>query len=68
MRAFKLVRKEDVSGVSGTGIVAEGAQFTDGQCVVSWFGRYHTLEIAPTLETVIQIHGHGGLTTIEWEE
>jgi hypothetical protein len=30
MRLFLLIRNEDVSGVSGTGIVAEGVEFSDG--------------------------------------
>lgn len=67
-RTFKIVRREDVSGVSGTGLVAEGVQFHDGQVVVSWFGRFHTLEIAPSMEDVEAIHGHGGRTFIVWDE
>jgi hypothetical protein len=65
MRTFKLVRKEDVSGVSGIGVVAEGVEFHDGQCVLSWFGQFHTVEISPDLKTVIQIHGHGGKTEVQ---
>lgn len=66
MRTFKLVRKEDVSGVSGTGEVAEGVEFHDGQVVMSWFGRHHTIEVAPSIETVIAIHGHEGRTEVKW--
>ena len=66
MRTFTLVRAEDVSGVSGTGVIAEGVQFHDGQCVLSWFGRHHTLEIAPCLEDVVAIHGHEGRTQVVW--
>jgi hypothetical protein len=68
MRTFKLIRLEDVSGVSGTGTVAEGACFHDGQCVVSWFGEHHTMEIAPNIETVMAIHGHNGKTILEWSK
>lgn len=67
MRTFKLIRSEDVSGVSGTGVVAEGVVFHDGQVVLSWFGRHHTLEVAPNVETVLEIHGHQGRTVIEYE-
>ena len=66
-RTFKLVRSRDVSGVSGEGLVAEGAMFHDGQVVLSWFGRHHTLEIAPNIEDVIAIHGHSGCTKIVWD-
>ena len=68
MKRFHLQRDEDVSGVSGTGMVAEGVVFHDGQVVLSWFGQYHTLEISPTIEQVETIHGHGGLTRIVWED
>jgi hypothetical protein len=68
MRTFKLIRLEDVSGVSGTGTVAEGVRFHDGQCVVSWFGEHHTMEISPNIETVMAIHGHNGKTLLEWSD
>lgn len=68
MRTFRLNRKTDISGVSGTGIVAEGVQFHDGQCALSWFGAFHTIEISPSIEDLMKIHGHGGATTLEWIE
>jgi hypothetical protein len=61
-RTFKLVRIRDVSGVSGTGVVAEGIVFHDGQVALSWFGKYHSLEIHPSLQQVLDIHGHDGAT------
>lgn len=36
MRKFVMVRNNDYSGVSGTGVVLEGVVFTSGQCVVHW--------------------------------
>ena len=36
MRIFSLVRHEDVSGVSGTGRVADGVEFNDGTVVLRW--------------------------------
>jgi hypothetical protein len=68
VRTFKLVRSEDVSGVSGVGAVADGVEFEDGQVVLSWNGRHHTLEIAPNIKAVIDIHGHEGKTTVAWEK
>ena len=62
MRTFKLHRKIDDSGVSGTGIVAEGAEMHDGQCVLSWFSKVHAVAIYPTIDDLISIHGHGGHT------
>jgi hypothetical protein len=67
MRTFKLVRKEDVSGVSGTGEVAEGVVFHDGQCILSWFGSYHSIEVHPNLDTLLSVHGHGGKTEVVFD-
>lgn len=66
MRRFHIVRQKDVSGVSGTGHVAEGIQFHDGQAVISWFGRFHSVAVYPNIEGIIAIHGHDGSTTVEW--
>jgi len=68
MRTFKLIRNEDVSGVSGTGVVAEGVEFHDGQVTMSWFGRHHTIEVAPNITDVEEIHGHDGRTKVVWDE
>jgi hypothetical protein len=67
MRTFTLVRKVDVSGVSGTGVVAEGVEFHDGQVVLSWFGKHHTIEVAPKLDDVVAIHGHDGCTEVVFD-
>lgn len=67
MRYFLLVRAEDVSGVSGTGEIAEGVEFHDGQCVLSWFGKMHSLEVHPSIEQVVAIHGHGGKTVVRFQ-
>lgn len=68
LKTFKLRRIVDVSGVSGTGVVAEGVMFHDGQVGLSWFGQYHSLEIHPSAEQVVKVHGHGGKTVLEWDE
>ena len=68
MKRFQLNRKEDVSGISGIGIIAEGVVFHDGQVVLSWFGQHHTVEILPDISSVEAIHGHGGTTAIEYTD
>lgn len=68
MRRFQLVRSEDVSGVSGTGVVAEGVEFHDGQVVMSWFSQHHTMTAAPNIATIERIHGHEGRTVVVWED
>ena len=66
MRRFRLRRTVDVSGVSGTGIVAEGVEFTDGSVAMRWPGESPSTAVWPSIEAVIAIHGHGGTTTVEW--
>jgi len=66
MRRFLLHRNLDLSGVSGVGDVAEGIEFDDYQCVLSWFGRHHCISIWPSIEDLVAIHGHAGATVIEW--
>lgn len=66
MRTFHLQRDEDVSGVSGTGIVAEGVEFSDGSVVIRWAGEHRSTVVWPGIESVEAIHGHGGATRIVW--
>lgn len=66
MRRFHLNRLVDVSGISGTGIIAEGCEWHDGQVTLSWFGRYHSQEQWHSVEDMMAVHGHGGTTKLEW--
>lgn len=66
MRMFVLRRSADVSGVSGTGVVAEGIEFHDKQCCLSWFGQHHCISVWPSIADIEFVHGHGGLTVVEW--
>lgn len=67
MRLFVLFRKHDVSGVSGTGIIAEGVEFTDGTVALRWLSDNPTITIHDGgLESVEAIHGHGGNTEIRF--
>jgi hypothetical protein len=63
MRIFQLVRSEDVSGVSGTGIVAEGVEFRDGQVALSWV-NYGSVGVYKDIELLLKIHGHDGRTEV----
>lgn len=76
-RRFRLVRTEDVSGMSGTGVVAVGVAYKDGAVHLQWRNAEN-----PTLETdsngmatkpapdgvaaTAEIHGHGGRTRLWW--
>ncbi len=68
MRTFKLVRTKDVSGVSGTGDVAEGVELHDGQTILSWFGQHHSIEVHPSIDSIWAIHGHEGLTIVKFDD
>jgi hypothetical protein len=68
VKTFILRRLEDETGISGTGVVAEGVLFSDGTVVVRWIvGEYHSTVVWPSIAAVEAIHGHGGKTTIEWQ-
>lgn len=61
-----LLRDEDVTGISGTGAVAEGIQFSDGQCVLHWLTEVSSLVVHENVANVERIHGHGGRTRVDW--
>lgn len=66
MRNFVLDRIEDKSGVSGTGIVAEGVEFGDGTVALRWLSDTASTVFYSCMEDVEKIHGHNGATRIEF--
>lgn len=66
MRRFTLWREVDVSGISGTGTVAEGCEFSDGSTVVHWVGELPSTSVWPSVRDVAAIHGHNGKTQVRW--
>jgi hypothetical protein len=66
IKRFTLNRITDVSGVSGTGHVAEGVQFSDGTCVIRWLGATPSTVVWPDVDAALKVHGHGGATVLEW--
>jgi len=65
-RRFELVRDHDVTGVSGTGVVADGVLWPDGTVTVRWRGEHPSTVCWASLDDALAVHGHGGLTTIGW--
>lgn len=65
-----MLRREDQSGVSGTGVVADFAEFPSGRVVMEWRNDENDdlpfsdtgIDIRPTIQVAIGIHGHGGRT------
>ena len=68
MRRFILLRVEDESGVSGTGKVAEGCQFSNGLCALTWCKDLTSMTWCTSIEDVEAIHSHGGRTRIYWSD
>ena len=58
MRCFTLRRTADVSGISGTGLVLEGALFSTGVVVVHWLTPppRGSIAIFDSLEQFLSIH------------
>jgi len=68
IRRFRLDRREDPTGVSGLGCVAQGCVFSDGTTVVRWLGEFPTTTVHPSVESVEHIHLHAGRTQFRWED
>ncbi|MEV5963491.1 hypothetical protein AB0L70_17100 [Kribbella sp. NPDC051952] len=67
-RTFELVRYRDPSGVSGTGVVAEGCEFSDGSVALRWRGDNPATAVWPNVDSVLAVHGHQGATEVRWIE
>lgn len=77
-RRFELHRYQDISGVSGVGVVADGVEFTEPHVVefpdgerrelpagwvrIIWRGEYSSCVLWPSFEHAEAVHGHGGAT------
>lgn len=76
-RRFFVERTTDVTGISGTGTVAEGVAFSDGTAVLRWCelpedhpnyrrGVRATTVVHESVEAVEALHGHNGMTYVNW--
>jgi hypothetical protein len=66
IKFFDLCRTFDVSGTSGEGVVAEGAQYSDGTCALRWLTEWPTSCPYDSAEHIVHIHGHGEHTKLRW--
>ena len=63
-RRFALQRRLDISGVSGTGLVAYGTLYPTGRVTLAWCaGDVASVTVYDSHE---HIHGHGGATELVW--
>ncbi len=65
VRVFRLNRLEDATGISGTGIVAQGLLAQDGSVAMRWLTEHRSWCIYDSILEVYAIHGHDGQTIIE---
>lgn len=66
-RRFVLQRHLDASGVSGTGLVAVGFEAQPaGKCVLYWLRSGRSIGVYDNLASLLEIHGHGDATVVEW--
>jgi hypothetical protein len=62
-----MIRHKDISGVSGTGVVAEGVVFSDGTTVLRWLVAIHpSTNIYDDISDLERIHGHDGATELRF--
>ncbi|MEU4173270.1 hypothetical protein AB0F46_41330 [Streptomyces sp. NPDC026665] len=74
LATFRVYRDRDVSGVSGTGVIAEGVQFSTGWVVTHWLDQPPMNE--PKTDVwyhkgtgpITKVHGHSGATRIVWTQ
>lgn len=76
-RRFELVRHEDNTGTSGTGVVAVGVEYPDGAVHMQWRNdRNDDLDTSSNgvafkpapdgIEATREIHGHDGKTGVRF--
>lgn len=65
-RRFGLSRTEDVTGVSGTGTVADGVLWPDGAVSIRWRGEHRSTVAWDDLTSAVCVHGHDGRTRVVW--
>jgi hypothetical protein len=61
-----MVRDVDVTGISGTGSIAQGVVFADGTTVIHWQVGKPSTAVWVRLQDAIDVHGHEGLTRFVW--
>jgi hypothetical protein len=63
-QVIHLERDEDVSGVSGTGVVAYGLLCGDGTVLLHWDTVVKSDVVYRSVEDLLAIVGHGGRTRL----
>ena len=65
MKLFRLVREQDMTGLSSVGVVAEGVEFNNGKVILCWLGKISSVVIYNNLAKCKQITCSHSKSTIE---
>jgi hypothetical protein len=65
-RRFELHRNQDITGVSGEGVVVCGVQWYDGSVQLMWNTAVSSTTRFPDIDSMMHIHGHDGATKLVW--
>src|SRR4051794_2358175 len=67
-KRFVLYRKQDATGVSGTGVVATGVVWPDGHAALRWKAddreAASSTSVWSSVVDMLRVHGHNGLSEI----
>ena len=68
-KVYLLVRKEDPSGISGTGVIAQAVEWSDGSGVLHWpenpaEEKPETTTVFASFKDIRKLHGHGDKTVL----
>lgn len=66
IKTFYLLRHSDVNGLSGTGVVAIGSLYPNGEAHMLWVSFKSSFEMHKSIDALIDIHGHQGATELIW--
>jgi hypothetical protein len=65
IKNFYLLRKKDIHGVSGCGIVAVGSIMPKtGHAILEWQSETPSVNFYENIRHLKKVHGHGGLTQV----
>lgn len=56
MRTFTLTRGNDETGVSGTGVVLEGVEFSDGRVILEWTSQPRSTVVWDNFADFWEVH------------
>lgn len=65
-RRFEMHRNNDITGVSGEGVVTSGVMWADGRVALRWNTATSSVTVFDSVDDMMFIHGHDGATELVW--